>query len=112
MAVENSGGSCDYYITFIDDPIRDCVDPYVAECGDIIGALEMTPDEANIFKEIWRRAAARQGKEKAGHTSLRGAEKIHFFSKLILKKEMRIQNGNCSVRYRNYRTPKAKSSKT
>lgn len=81
MSEENSGGSCDYYIVNVECPIH--LDPYTAECGDIMDALELTPNEANIFKELWRTAAARKGKYKAGHTSLRAAEKCVFFSNRI-----------------------------
>jgi hypothetical protein len=86
---ENSGGSCSYYVTDIEHPWSADREPYTTECGDIIDALEMTPDEANIFKEVWRKAAARQGKRKKGNTPLRSAEKIKFFADKILIKEER-----------------------
>lgn len=81
---ENSGGSVDYYKV----PIKNPTTPELhyengvwAECNDIIEALNMTYAEANMFKEIWRSAAARTlGLQKAGHTSIRGAEKIVFFA--------------------------------
>lgn len=76
----NSGGSCDYYKAPIENPTT-ATDKYIAECNDIIEALDMTYAEANMFKEIWRTAAARTlGKKKANHTSKRGAEKIIFFA--------------------------------
>lgn len=86
---EDSGGSCDYYKVNIENPTSEdnwdkCTESaeYVAECNDIIEALDMTYAEANIFKEIWRSAAARTlGKIKAGHSEQRGAEKIEFFAK-------------------------------
>lgn len=83
MSVEDSGGSCGYYVTYIECPIH--MEPYTAECGDIAAQLQMTPEEANIFKELWRRAAARQGKKKRGNNSVRGAEKIKFFGDRILQ---------------------------
>ena len=93
---ESSGGSCDYYKCPIKNPttkdlqfeLGDGV-VYIAECNDIIENLDMTYAEANMFKEIWRSAAARTlGKKKAGHTDIRGAEKIVFFAdrNLIQKK--------------------------
>lgn len=85
MKEEDSGGSCDYYVVAVRCPYH--LEPYVAECGDIVDALEMTPNEANVFKELWRRAAARQGKVKKGNTSLRGAQKIKFFGDRILQLE-------------------------
>lgn len=79
---ETSGGSCDYYRVTIDNPTTEAQEKYTAECNDVIEALNMTYAEANMFKEIWRSASARTlGKKKAGHTSLRGAEKIEFFAK-------------------------------
>ena len=81
MSEENSGGSCDYYKLDINCPLH--LQPYSAECGDIMDALELTPNEANIFKELWRTAASRQGKHKASHTTLRAAEKYVFFANRI-----------------------------
>ncbi len=78
---EDSGGSCDYYRVPIETPWT-AEEPYIAECGDVMEALNMTYAEANMFKEIWRSAAARTlGKLKAGHNEVRGAEKIEFFAK-------------------------------
>jgi len=81
MSVENSGGSCSYYVVDVECPQH--LDPYTAECGDIVDALELTPNEANIFKELWRTAAARKGKKKQGHTTIRAAEKIQFYANRI-----------------------------
>lgn len=86
MSGEDSGGSCDYYVKHIECPIHR--DPYTAECGDIIQALGMTVVEGNVFKELWRRAAARQGKKKRGNSTLRGAEKIKFFSDRLYQLEL------------------------
>ena len=44
----------------------------------------MTFAEGNVFKAIWRTAAARQGKEKKGNNSVYDAEKMVFFSERIL----------------------------
>lgn len=84
--VGSSGGSCDYYKVLVEHPTTQGVDAYLAECNDIVEALQLTPAEFNIFKEIWRGAAARQGREKAGHTAVRGAEKCVFFSQRMLVK--------------------------
>lgn len=86
---ENSGGSCDYYKTDIHHPWDEDKDPYEAECGEIAEALEMTTFESNIFKEVWRKAAERQGKLKAGNSQLRSAEKIKFFGDRMLIAEER-----------------------
>lgn len=76
---ESSGLSCNYYVVDIKQPTS-VGKPYTAECNDIIEALQMNATEANIFKEIWRTSAAKAlGKQKAGNTYKRGAEKISFF---------------------------------
>ena len=82
---ENSGGFVNYYLAQVEHPQRPEQPPYQAECEDIIRALGMTFDEGNIFKEIWRSAAARKGLQKEGHTALRGAQKMVHYSKAILK---------------------------
>lgn len=77
---EDSGFACDYYRVGITHPTTKEQKPYIAECNDIIEALNLTYAEANMFKAIWRTAAARTlGLEKSGNTSLRDAEKIKFF---------------------------------
>lgn len=86
---EHTGLSVNYYQCAIDSPTTPGRDPYTAECNDIIEALDMTSAEANIFKEVWRTAAARTlGKKKQGHDAIYGAEKIKFFAdrNLHLKK--------------------------
>lgn len=87
--VENSGGFVNYYLVYVEYPQRKEQVPYQAECEDIMDALELTPNEANIFKEIWRSARARQGMEKQGNTNLRGAQKIVHYANRILNKAMR-----------------------
>lgn len=82
MSEEDSGGSCKYYRVVINCPVH-AFAPYIAECMDIVDALEMTPNEANIFGEIWRTAAARQGNKKKGHTPMRAADKIKFHADRI-----------------------------
>lgn len=86
---EHTGLSVNYYQCAIDSPTTPGRDPYIAECNDIIEALDMSYAEANMFKEIWRTAAARTlGKKKQGHDAIYGAEKIKFFAdrNLHLKK--------------------------
>lgn len=88
MTKENSGLSCDYYSVYVSHVSVE----YKAECADIAEALDMTANEANMFKEIWRSAAQRQGKKKKGHSQLRGAEKILWQAKRnynLKKKGMR-----------------------
>lgn len=89
MAAENSGGRVNYYLVQVDHPQREEQPPYQAECEDIIDALGMTFDEGNIFKEVWRQAAARQGRAKEGNTELRGAQKLVHYAGRTLHKAMR-----------------------
>lgn len=86
---EISGGRVNYYLVKVDHPQREGQVPYQAECEDIMDALALTPDEANIFKEIWRTANARQGTGKAGNTPLRAAQKMVHYSGRILRKAER-----------------------
>jgi hypothetical protein len=83
---ESSGLRVNYYLVQVRFPQREDQPAYQAECEDIIDALELTFDEANIFKEIWRTARQRQGFGKAGNTSVRAAEKMVHYSGRILKK--------------------------
>ena len=89
---EHSGLSVNYYKVQIDYPDTEGVAPYQAECTDIIEALGMDFAEANIFKEIWRTAAARTlGKKKKGHDEIYGAEKVKYFADRRLKKLQRLK---------------------
>lgn len=55
-------------------------------------ALGLNPDEANIFKEIWRSANARQHNGKPGHSPLYGAEKIVHYAGRILRRMQRQEH--------------------
>lgn len=87
--MELTGGKTNYYLVRVSHPQRQEQAPYQAECEDIIEALELTFDEANIFKEIWRGANARKNNGKPGHTTKYGAEKIAHYAQRILKREQR-----------------------
>lgn len=84
-----SGGMVSYYLVSVTHPQREEQPPYQAECEDIIEALQMNPDEANVFKEIWRTAAARLNNGKIGHTPLYGAQKIVHYANRILRRALR-----------------------
>ena len=81
-----SGGRVNYYLVHVAHPQREDRQAYQAECEDIIEALELNPDEANIFKEIWRSANARKHNGKPGHSALYGAEKIVHYAGRILRR--------------------------
>jgi hypothetical protein len=86
---EISGGRVNYYLANVEHPQREEQPPYQAECEDLIDVLGLTPDEANIFKEIWRTANERtHGKGKEGNTPLRAAQKcVHYSGRLLRKAE-------------------------
>lgn len=84
--VSLSGGLNSYYLVEVSRPQRDDQTPYIAECEDIIGALDLNFDEGNIFKAIWRAANARKGNGKAGHVPKYDAEKVYHSAGRILKR--------------------------
>jgi hypothetical protein len=77
---EYTGGSSSYYTVEVKNPTTPGNPPYIAECNDIIEALQMDFGDANIFKAIWRIAASKQGKQKQGHNERYDREKIRFFN--------------------------------
>lgn len=79
------GGKVNYYLVEITHPQREEQKPYQAECEDIIEALKLTPNEANIFKAIWRSAAARLGNGKPDHKAQYDAEKIVHYANRNLR---------------------------
>jgi hypothetical protein len=49
-APEYTGGSVSYYSVEIENPTSEGVEPYTAECNDIIEALGMNYADGNAFK--------------------------------------------------------------
>ena len=94
---ELTGGRVNYYLVKVDHPQREDQEPYRAECEDIIEALQLNPDEANIFKEIWRSANARLHNGKPGHKALYGAEKIVHYAGRILRRVRRNHDAQDQV---------------
>lgn len=93
-----TGGRVNYYLVHITDPQREDQPAYQAECEDIIEALELNPDEANIFKEIWRSANARKHNGKPGHSALYGAEKIvHYAGRILRRLKRNPENATSST---------------
>lgn len=86
---ESSGGDNDYWVLPIRNPKR--LVPYEAECEDIIEALQMTFQEGEAFKALWRKGMIRLGKGKPGDTSLRNAEKVAHFGSRMVAMESRQQ---------------------
>lgn len=88
---EYTGGSVSYYRVPITRPTGGAT-PYVAECNDIIEALEMNYAEGNAFKAIWRSCAARNlGVSKAGYKDgLYDAEKVVFFGNRMVEQAKNV----------------------
>lgn len=80
-----TGGFNNYYLVEVKEPQRGGP-PMQVECEDVIEALDLNFDEANIFKEIWRSARQRQGTGKPGHSPVYGAEKIVHYANRILRR--------------------------
>lgn len=87
---EKSGGNVNYYLCPITNPKREGVLPYIAECEDIILALDMTFPEGNAFKAIWRSCAERTlGLAKLGGDAIYDAEKVVHYGKLMLAQRIK-----------------------
>lgn len=85
---EYTGGSVSYYSVLVERPTTKGRTPYIAECNDIIEALNMNSAQGNIFKAVWRMCAARKGLGKKGYTDgLYDAEKIVFFGEREVVRE-------------------------
>lgn len=73
----SSGGDNDYWVAHIYNPKR--LEPYSAECEDLIEHFEMTFQEGEAFKALWRKGQMRIGNGKPGDTHLRNAQKVRHF---------------------------------
>jgi hypothetical protein len=89
---EYTGGSSSYYMVEVKNPTTAGNPPYMAECNDIIEALQMDFAEGNAFKAIWRSCAARMGKQKKGHNSQYDWEKVKFFAERKLTEKQDNKN--------------------
>lgn len=89
MSEENSGYHNQYYHCPVHRPQNpNQVEPYIANCEDIIQALDLTFDEGCEFKSLWRRARARQGFRKAESTAVRDAHKAVHYAQRVLTYEL------------------------
>ncbi len=89
----NNGLNGTYYEIKINFPTKPDKEAYIAECNDITEALKMTPHEYNIFKSVWRKAAARLGNGKKDSKALYDAEKCLFAAKrMVILEEQRIKD--------------------
>jgi hypothetical protein len=87
---ESSGGDNDYWVADITDPKR--LAPYKAECEDIIEHFQMSFQEGEAFKALWRNGAMRLGKGKHGHIHHPKAEKVSHMGKRMEVIEKRKVN--------------------
>ena len=101
LAVELASGGgklerkANYYQVDIARPVDPESAPYLAECADIIEALNMTFNEGEAFKALWRLAAARQGRAKAGGNPVYDADKVaHYGARTAA--HTRAQNGGAA----------------
>lgn len=78
-----------YYRVAVSDPMAPDLQPYVAECADIIEALDMTFNEGEAFKALWRLAAARQGRGKPGNKPQYDADKAAHYGQRVAVCERR-----------------------
>ena len=67
---------------------------YTAVCDDIILALNMSFQEGEVFKAVWRKAAARMGNGKPGNTALYNAQKVTHYGKIMELNENPLVKGN------------------
>ncbi|GEK52337.1 hypothetical protein [Vreelandella venusta] len=73
----SSGGDNDYWIAEITDPKR--LAPCLVECEDLIELFQMSFQEGEAFKALWRNGQMRIGKGKPDDSHLRNAQKVRHF---------------------------------
>lgn len=78
-----------YYRVAVREPMASDLQPYRAECADIIEALDMTFNEGEAFKALWRLAAARQGRGKPGNKPQYDADKAAHYGQRVAAGERR-----------------------
>ena len=83
---ESSGGDNDYWIAQVNSPKR--LEPYSAECEDLIELFQMTFQEGEAFKALWRKGQMRIGNGKPGDTLLRNSEKVYHFGGRMVAMEV------------------------
>jgi len=83
---ESSGGDNDYWIAQVKSPKR--LEPYSAECEDLIELFQMTFQEGEAFKALWRKGQMRIGNGKPGDTLLRNSEKVYHFGGRMVAMEV------------------------
>jgi len=75
-----------YYLAYVVSPINPETPSYTAECSDIIESLNMTFNEGEAFKALWRLAASRQGRGKPGNKAKYDADKAaHYGNRVAIQ---------------------------
>jgi len=82
----SSGSDNDYWIAQVNSPKR--LEPYSAECEDLIELFQMTFQEGEAFKALWRKGQMRIGNGKPGDTLLRNSEKVYHFGGRMVAMEV------------------------
>ena len=84
----SSGGDNEYWVVQVKSPKR--LKPYSAECEDLIELFQMTFQEGEAFKALWRKGQMRIGNGKPGDTLLRNSEKVfHFGGRMVAMEQGR-----------------------
>ncbi len=86
---QDSGSNGNYYkaqalVTYADNVVEATV-----ECNDIIEALHMNFAEGNAQKALWRKANARLGNAKEGHSPLYDAQKVKWSGNRLIEQANR-----------------------
>lgn len=85
----SSGGDNDYWIAEITHPKR--LEPYKAECEDLIELFEFSFQEGEAFKALWRKGKANLGQGKPGDSAVRNAEKVaHFGARMVVIEQRKL----------------------
>ena len=82
-------GLTHYYAVAVKQPMNGDVAPYIAECGDIIEALNLTFNEGNVLKALWRSARARQGAGKEGTPVAYDLDKLVHYAERTREQNLR-----------------------
>lgn len=94
---ESGGGKLSgdhYYRVNVFSPISPELSSYSAECADIIEALNMTFNEGEAFKALWRLAASRQGRVKDGSKGMQyDADKVaHYGARVAAQTALQMKD--------------------
>jgi hypothetical protein len=92
---EFSGGDVNYYLAEVKEPKR--LQPYTAECEDIIEVLQMTFAEGEAFKAIWRSCNKRahgHGKRGQDVNGVYDGDKIAHYGDSIKRSRRRLKNAS------------------